>query len=81
VVVLPADVAGRQPIATPAGRKVVVCPATYRDDVSCASCGLCARQRSAIVGFPAHGAAKRKADAVAKGRAPRFALTVNRLAA
>lgn len=44
---------------TPAGRKVVVCPATQRDDVSCATCALCARQRDAIIGFPAHGAAKR----------------------
>jgi hypothetical protein len=40
---------------TPAGRKVVVCPATVRNDVTCASCGLCQRQRGAIVGFPAHG--------------------------
>jgi hypothetical protein len=52
---------------TPEGRKVVVCPATQRDDVSCATCGLCSRQRSAIVGFPAHGASKAKASAIAKG--------------
>lgn len=65
VVVLPADTAERT-LATPAGRKVVVCPATYRDDVQCKSCGLCARQRDAIVGFPGHGAAKRKASAVAR---------------
>ena len=51
-------------LTTPEGRKVTVCPATYRDDVSCASCKLCARQRETIVGFPAHGASKRKADAV-----------------
>lgn len=65
VVVLPVSVQGNQKLATPAGRKVVVCPATYRDDVSCASCGLCQRQRSAIVGFPAHGVSKRAADAIA----------------
>ena len=63
VTVLPASVQGREAIATPAGRKVVVCPATYRDDVSCASCGLCQRQRAAIVGFPVHGASARKAAA------------------
>ncbi len=40
---------------TPQGRKIVVCPAQQRDDVTCASCGLCARQRSVIVGFRAHG--------------------------
>lgn len=63
-VVLPIDQTSNT--TTPKGRKVVVCPATIRDDVTCATCGLCARQREAIVGFPAHGAAKRKADAVAK---------------
>jgi hypothetical protein len=52
---------------TPAGRKVVECPATYRDDITCADCQLCQRQtRKVIVGFPAHGAAKRKATAIAK---------------
>ncbi len=51
--------------ATPAGRKIVVCPAVVRDGVSCATCGLCARLRDVIVGFPAHGASKRKADAIA----------------
>ena len=50
---------------TPKGRKIVVCPATVRDDVSCATCQLCAKQRDAIVGFPAHGTSKRKADTVA----------------
>lgn len=50
---------------TPAGRKVVICPATQRDNVTCATCGLCSRQRSAIVGFPAHGTGKAKASRVA----------------
>ena len=50
---------------TPKGRKVVVCPAVVKDDVSCKSCGLCARLRDAIIGFPAHGNGKKKADAVA----------------
>lgn len=47
---------------TPSGRKVVVCPATQRDDVSCATCQLCQRQREVIVGFPAHGTRKRIID-------------------
>lgn len=63
VVVLPAS--QTENTTTPKGRKVVVCPATVRDDVSCMTCGLCARLREAIVGFPAHGAAHRKADAIA----------------
>lgn len=67
VTILPADMTGKRVISTPKGRKVVVCPATYRDDVSCASCGLCAiSKRNTIVGFPAHGNGKRKADAISK---------------
>ena len=63
-VVLPAGFDGRQ-AETPAGRRVAQCPATYRD-TTCADCGLCAkRDRKVIVGFPAHGVHKRKADAVA----------------
>lgn len=54
-------------VTTPSGRKVTVCPATYMDDVSCETCQLCARLRDAIVGFPAHGNGKKKADAVAAG--------------
>jgi hypothetical protein len=53
-------------VATPEGRKVAVCPATYQDNVSCATCQLCQRaKRKVIVGFPAHGASKRKASAIA----------------
>ena len=50
---------------TPQGRKVVVCPAAIRDDVSCATCQLCQRQRDFIIGFPAHGTSKKKANAIA----------------
>ena len=60
VVVLPSTQTGNT--TTPRGRKVVVCPATLRDDVSCATCQLCQRQRAAIVGFPAHGTRKRVID-------------------
>lgn len=60
------DSATTQNSTTPAGRKIVVCPATVRDDVTCATCGLCARStRSVIIGFPAHGTAKKKASAIA----------------
>ena len=65
VVVLPHDATSNT--VTPKGRKVVVCPATQRDDVSCASCGLCQKQRDSIVGFPAHGTSKRKANLIAQG--------------
>lgn len=62
-VVLPAETAPRADVRTPDGRRVVVCPATYLDKVSCETCQLCARaSRKTIVGFPAHGAAKRLAE-------------------
>ena len=60
VVVLPSTQTSNT--TTPRGRPVIVCPATQRDDVSCATCQLCQRQRAAIVGFPAHGTRKRTID-------------------
>jgi len=65
VVVLPSTTTTNT--TTPAGRPVVVCPATQRDDVSCATCQLCQRQRAAIVGFPAHGTRRRVIDIKLKG--------------
>lgn len=53
---------------TPAGNTVVICPAVQSDNVTCASCGICAvSTRKTIIGFPAHGIAKRKAESVFKG--------------
>ncbi len=40
---------------TPRGRTVVICPAVTHSTATCASCGLCARPRSTIIGFPAVG--------------------------
>jgi ferredoxin len=63
VTVLPSTVEGPIRIQTPKGRPVVVCPATYREDVTCSTCGACAvANRKSIIGFPAHGTAKRKYD-------------------
>lgn len=47
---------------TPAGRAVVVCPATIRENVSCATCQICQRERAFVVGFPAHGTKRRIID-------------------
>jgi hypothetical protein len=44
VVVLDAEEGQRHDVTTPAGRKVATCPATYRDNVTCQSCGLCQHQ-------------------------------------
>jgi hypothetical protein len=82
VVLLDAIDGTRADTVTPAGRKVVTCPATYRDDISCGggkirtngvtrdtkACMLCARvNRKTVVGFPVHGAFKKIAGAVARG--------------
>lgn len=56
-------------LKTKTGRKIVICPATYSDDVSCKTCALCQKQRETIVAFPAHGTSKKKADAIATGAA------------
>jgi hypothetical protein len=49
---------------TPQGRTVVTCPATYKEDVSCATCQLCGKQRETIIAFPVHGTSKAKARKV-----------------
>lgn len=54
---------------TPAGNKVITCPATYSDKVQCSNCGsgrpLCARaDRGYAIGFPVHGVGKKKAEKV-----------------
>jgi hypothetical protein len=82
VVLLDAKDGERADTVTPEGRKVITCPATYRDDISCGggtvrvkggtketkACLLCARaNRKTVVGFPAHGAFKKLAAAVARG--------------
>ena len=62
VVLLPED--QKKPVKTAGGRLVVVCPATVTKDMDCSVCGICAKQRKAIVGFPVHGTSKRKAAQV-----------------
>jgi hypothetical protein len=53
-------------LRTPKGRKVLPCPATYMDDISCDDCMLCEKwTRKYPVGFPAHGTSKKKASVVA----------------
>lgn len=67
VCVLPSDAADRPRdyATTPAGRKLVVCPAATGRTASCATCGagrpLCSRgaDRGFIIGFPAHGSKTR----------------------
>jgi hypothetical protein len=50
---------------TPRGNTVIVCPAQTRENVSCSSCKLCARvDREVIIGFLAHGSAKKTAEKI-----------------
>lgn len=62
VVLLPEDQV--KPTHTPGGRHVAVCPASVRDDTACATCGICAKQRESIIGFPVHGTGKKRAAQV-----------------
>jgi hypothetical protein len=66
VTLAPAD--QRENGETPQGRKVTVCPATTRDDVTCAACKLCAvANRTTIIAFPVHGASHKRAATAMKG--------------
>ena len=50
---------------TPAGNKIVACPAEKSDRVTCATCGLCQiADRPYIIGFRAHGSRKKTAESV-----------------
>lgn len=69
VVVLPIDAEQGKMYTTPEGRKVVTCPAARADleskGINCANCQLCAvGNRKSIVGFPAHGTAKKTVNIV-----------------
>lgn len=63
VTILPID--APKTMKTPAGNIVIVCPAVYRNDTTCSNCGICqVSTRKAIIGFPAHGVGKKKAQRV-----------------
>lgn len=50
---------------TSSGRKVIVCPATIHENVTCATCKLCAKaDREFIIAFPAHGNAKKTVNSI-----------------
>ncbi|PWB82029.1 MAG: hypothetical protein C3F08_00695 [Candidatus Methylomirabilota bacterium] len=52
---------------TPAGRKVILCPAQDSVAISCASCGICARHhRGFVVAFKPHGTQRRQANSIAE---------------
>jgi hypothetical protein len=58
-VVLPSEDVDKRSQFTPAGHKVVTCPAARSERINCSTCALCQKQdRGFIIGFPAHGARK-----------------------
>jgi len=60
VTILPSHYIDRKTTKTPAGRKILVCPATNTEGVTCKTCGLCqVANRKTIIGFPAHGSRTR----------------------
>ncbi len=66
VVLMPRD--AEKVSYTPAGNKVVICPAENTDKVNCMSCGLCqVVDRDYIIGFRAHGTAAKTVELIARG--------------
>lgn len=66
VVIMPRD--AHKVSTTPAGNKVVICPAENTDKVNCLKCGLCQdAKRDYIIGFRAHGTAAKSVELIARG--------------
>lgn len=66
VVMMPRD--ATKVTVTPAGNKVVICPAENTNKVNCSKCGLCAdAKRDYIIGFRAHGTAAKTVEVIARG--------------
>lgn len=65
-VVVIMQIGSARTVHTPAGRKVVMCPAQRSDTVTCETCLLCAKgNRSVIVGFEAHAVNKKTISEIA----------------
>lgn len=61
--VVPSDSPAR--FTTPAGNRVVVCPAQRSDTTTCSTCGLCAKSnRGFIIGFLPHGNGSKKVNSI-----------------
>ena len=66
VVIMPRD--ADKVSYTPAGNKVVICPAENNDKVNCVKCALCQDvKRDYIIGFRAHGTAAKSVELIARG--------------
>lgn len=64
VTIVPSDTVKN--LKTPAGNRVVICPAVTKEGVTCSSCKLCAwGKREYVIGFPSHGIMKKTVDRMA----------------
>jgi len=46
-----------------AGKRIITCPAQVRDNVTCATCGLCAKNdRTVVIRFIPHGPSRKRAE-------------------
>lgn len=64
---LPGDVmkSGKPTIRSPGGRTIVICPAMRKKEMTCRKCMACmSATRKPIIGFPAHGTCRKRAEAV-----------------
>lgn len=68
VSIVDSSISGRvKGLTTPKGNRVVICPATYMDNMSCKKCKLCAWiGREVVIGFPSHGIQKKKVNKISK---------------
>jgi hypothetical protein len=65
VAIVPIDTPRRS--YTPAGRVIEICPAQYKEDLTCKDCELCSKKdRRVIVGFRAHGSKAKITDQKAR---------------
>jgi hypothetical protein len=65
VAIVPMDTPRRS--YTPAGRVIEICPAQYKEDLTCKDCELCSKKdRRVIVGFRAHGSKAKITDQKAR---------------
>lgn len=65
VVIVPQDTP--ETTETPAGRRVIVCPAQTRERVVCSNCRMCCdAERTAIIGFRAHGSGYKTVERIIK---------------
>lgn len=65
VTILPSDATAKS-YKTESGADIVTCPAVLHDKITCATCELCSKpDRKFIVGFPADGMRKKKANLIA----------------